>query len=58
LLKDKWKNPEKMHRLKALIKWVTELRWAGLEACHYDEEFILQWIHPLGRRERLAFECP
>jgi hypothetical protein len=45
-------------RLVALIKHVAELRQAGLEACHCIEEFYLQWIHPLGRWKKLAFECP
>jgi hypothetical protein len=30
----------------ALIKWVIELYQAGLEACHYVEEFTLWWIYP------------
>jgi hypothetical protein len=44
-------------RLAALIKRVTELHQAGLEACHCVEEFYLQRIHPLGRQKTLAFEC-
>jgi hypothetical protein len=43
--------------LKALIKWAAKLHQDGLEACHYTEEFTLQW-GPLGHREKLAFECP
>jgi hypothetical protein len=43
--------------LKALVKHVAELREAGLEACHYAEEFILWRIRPLGQREKLTFEC-
>jgi hypothetical protein len=45
-------------RLAALTKRVTELRQAGLEACHYVEEFYLWRIRPLGRGKKLAFECP
>jgi hypothetical protein len=33
--------------LKALIKWAAKLHKDGLEACHYTEEFTLQW-GPLG----------
>jgi hypothetical protein len=44
--------------LRALVDCVTELHEAGLEACHCAEEFILQWIRLLGRREQPAFECP
>jgi hypothetical protein len=43
--------------LAALNKSDAELRQAGLEACHYVEEFYLQWICPLGRWKKLAFEC-
>jgi hypothetical protein len=43
--------------LKALVKRVVKLCEADLEACHCAEEFILWRIHPLGRREKLAFEC-
>jgi hypothetical protein len=46
------------NHLAALTKRVAELHQAGLEACHYIEEFYLQWIHPLGHRKKLAFECP
>jgi hypothetical protein len=35
----------------------SELCQAGLEACHYVEEFYLWWIRPLGHRKKLAFEC-
>jgi hypothetical protein len=55
---DKRKEPELMPCLKALVKRVTELRQAGLRACHFVEEFIILRIHPLGRREKLAFEFP
>jgi hypothetical protein len=46
------------NRLAALTKHVAELRQSGLEACHYVEQFYLRQIHPLGRRKKLAFECP
>jgi hypothetical protein len=45
-------------RLAALVKRITELRHAGLEACHYVKEFHLRWIHPLCHQKTLAFECP
>jgi hypothetical protein len=38
LIIDKQKNPEETPRLKVLIKQVTKLRQARLEACHYAEE--------------------
>jgi hypothetical protein len=40
------------------VKWVDELLQVGLWACHCAEEFTLRWIHPQGRREKLAYECP
>jgi hypothetical protein len=42
LIKEKQKNLEDTPHMKALVKWVTEHRWAGLDVCHCDEEFILQ----------------
>jgi hypothetical protein len=45
-------------RLAALVKQAAELRTAGLWACHCAQEFTLQQIHPLGWRERLAYDCP
>jgi hypothetical protein len=44
-------------RLAALTKRVAKLCQAGLEACDCIEEFYLRWIHPLGHRKKLAFEC-
>jgi hypothetical protein len=44
--------------LAALTKRVAELRQAGLEACHCNEEFYLQRFRPLGHWKKLAFECP
>jgi hypothetical protein len=29
----------------------------GLRACHYADEFTLRRIHPLGRQEKLVYEC-
>jgi hypothetical protein len=55
---DKRNEPRMLARLSDLIKWVAELQKAGLKACHCTEEFYLQRIHPLGRRERLAYDCP
>jgi hypothetical protein len=46
-----------MPHLKALVKWVTERHQTGLEVCHYAKEFMLRRIPPLGRREKLAFDC-
>jgi hypothetical protein len=43
-------------RLAALVRRVTELRQAGLEAYHRVEEFYLRRIRSLGRRKTLAFE--
>jgi hypothetical protein len=40
-----------------MTKRVAELRQAGLEACHYIEEFYLRWIRPLSCRRKLVFEC-
>jgi hypothetical protein len=45
-------------RSTALTKGVAELCQASLKACHCIEEFYLRWIRPLGRRKKLAFECP
>jgi hypothetical protein len=44
--------------LATLVKHVAELCQAGLEVCHYIEEFHFWRIHPLGHRKTLAFECP
>jgi hypothetical protein len=57
-IKNKRSEPPMIDRLAALTKRVAELRQASLEACHCVEEFYLRWIHPLGRRKKLAFECP
>jgi hypothetical protein len=58
VLKDQRKEPSMTARLSTLVNRVVELHRAGLEACHYVEEFHLQRIRPLGRREKLAYECP
>jgi hypothetical protein len=57
-IKSKRSEPTMTDLLAALTKRVAELRQAGLEAFHCIEEFYLQWIHPLGRQKKLAFECP
>jgi hypothetical protein len=57
-IKDQWKEPPMTDRLAALVRRVTELRQAGLKACHCAEEFYLRQIRPLGRRKTLAFESP
>jgi hypothetical protein len=51
-------EPKIMLCLIALIKRVVELRDAGFRACHCAKEFTLRWIRPLGRWEKLAYECP
>jgi hypothetical protein len=58
LIHNKRGEPEMTARLTALVKRVTKLHDIGLRACHCAEEFILWWIHPLGRRDALAYECP
>jgi hypothetical protein len=45
-------------RLAALVKRVAELCDSDLRVRHCVEEFTLWWIRPLGRREKLAYECP
>jgi hypothetical protein len=57
-IKNKRSETLMTNRLATLTKRVAELRQAGLEACHYVEEFYLRRIRPLGRRKKLAFECP
>jgi hypothetical protein len=56
-INDKRGEPKMTLRLAPLVNWVTELYKADLRACHCVEEFTLQRIHPLGRREKLAYEC-
>jgi hypothetical protein len=58
LIDDKRGEPEVTPRLAALVKRVAELCNAGLWACHCVKEFILRWIHPFDRRDKLAYECP
>jgi hypothetical protein len=36
----------------------AELHEASLKACHCTEEFYLRRICPIGRWEKLAYECP
>jgi hypothetical protein len=57
-IKDKRGEPPMTPRLANLVKRVAELREASLKACHCTKEFTLRQIHPLARRENLAFECP
>jgi hypothetical protein len=57
-IKDQRKEPPMTDRLAALVRRVTELRQAGLEACHCTEDLYLRRIHPLGRRKTLTFESP
>jgi hypothetical protein len=49
-IKNKQMEPPMTDRLAALIKCVTELHQAGLEACHRVEEFYFWRIRPLGPR--------
>jgi hypothetical protein len=58
LIDDKRGEPKVTPRLITLVKRVAELCNAGLRACQCVEEFTLRWIRPLGRWEKLAFECP
>jgi hypothetical protein len=51
-------EPKMTPRLTTLVKRVVELCTAGLRACHCTEEFTLRQIHPLGRCEKLAYDCP
>jgi hypothetical protein len=57
-IKNKRSKPPITDRLAVLTKHVVELCQAGLEACHYVEEFYLRRIRPLGRWKKLALECP
>jgi hypothetical protein len=58
IIKDKWKEPLMNDSLSALVKHVAELCEAGLKAYHCIKECHLRQIHPLGHRDKLAFECP
>jgi hypothetical protein len=57
-IKDQRKEPPMTDRLAALVRRAAELHQAGLEACHYAEEFYLRRICLLGRQKTLAFESP
>jgi hypothetical protein len=48
-IKNKRLEPPMTDRLAALTKCVAELCQAGLNVCHYVEEFYLRQIRPLGR---------
>jgi hypothetical protein len=56
-IKNQRTEPLMTDLLVMLTKRIAELRQAGLEACHYVEEFFIRRIHPLGHRKTLAFEC-
>jgi hypothetical protein len=58
LIDNKRGEPEMTLCLTALVKQVTDLCDASLRACRCAEEFILQWICPLVRRDALVYECP
>jgi hypothetical protein len=57
-IKDQRKEPPMTDCLAALVRRVTELRQAGLEARHCSEEFYLRRIRPLGCRKTLSFKSP
>jgi hypothetical protein len=58
IVKDKRNELSMNSHLSALDNRMVILHEAGLRVCHCVEEFHLHQIHPLGRREKLAFECP
>jgi hypothetical protein len=58
LVDKKQGEPKMTSRLATLVKRVAELHAAGLQARHCVEEFTLRWIRPLGRQEKLAYDCP
>jgi hypothetical protein len=58
LIDDKRGEPKMTSYLTALVKRVAELRDAYLWVCQCAKQFIHRWICPLGRWEKLAFECP
>jgi hypothetical protein len=58
LVDQKQEEPKMTPRLAALVNWVAELHAIDLGACHCAKEFTLRRIHPLGRRQRLAYDCP
>jgi hypothetical protein len=58
LIDNKRGEPEMTPRLAALVQWVAELHNADLQTCHCTEEFTLRQIHPVGHRDKLAYECP
>jgi hypothetical protein len=57
LIDDKRGEPKMTPHLASLVKRVVELCHSGLWARHCAGELTLRWIHPLGRREKLAYEC-
>jgi hypothetical protein len=58
LIDDKQGETKMTSHLTALVKRVAELRNTGLRTYHCTEEFTHRRIRPIGRREKLAFECP
>jgi hypothetical protein len=42
LIDNKRGEPKMTRRLAALVKWVAELRAAGLQVCHCVKEFTLR----------------
>jgi hypothetical protein len=58
IIKAQRKEPPMTNSLSTLVNCVVELYKVGLKACHCVEEFHIRRIHPLGRQETLAYECP
>jgi hypothetical protein len=51
------REPTMNTHLVTLVKHVAVLREAGLNVCHYIEEFHLCRICPIGRWDKCAYEC-
>jgi hypothetical protein len=54
LIDNKRGEQEMTLHVAALVKWVVALHNAGLQACHYAEDFTLRQIHPLGHQDKLV----
>jgi hypothetical protein len=57
LIYSKQGEPKMTPHLAAMIKRVTEICDAVLQACHCVKEFTLRWIRPFGRQDNLVYEC-
>jgi hypothetical protein len=58
LIDDKQGEPKVTSCLAMLVKWMAERRDTGHWVCHCTEEFTLQRIRSLGRRDKLEYKCP